>query len=93
MKNFTVKAILFYTLSAICALTILGLINAVLFWFFGIAGIQEFGSSLLFMAGLVITETSVVVYCVSSISEDVLYSIGEYEENESLTETTEEKAT
>jgi len=93
MKSFTVKAILFYTLSAICALTILGLINAVIFWFFGMAELLEFGSSPMFIAGLAITETSLAVYCVSSISEDVLYYTGEYDENESLTETTEEKAT
>lgn len=92
MKKFAIKAILFYTLSAICALTILGLINAVIFWFFGIAGLLEFGSSPLFIAGLAITETSLAVYCVSSISEDVLYYNGEYED-EIPAETTEEKAT
>lgn len=92
MKRFAIKAVSFYTLSAICALTILGLINAVIFWFFGMAGLLEFGSSPLFIAGLAITETSVAVYCVSSISEDVLYSISEYEDD-ALTETTDEKAT
>lgn len=93
MKKFAIKAVLFYTLSAICALTILGLINAVIFWFFGIAGLLEFGSSPLFIAGLAITETSLAVYCVSLISEDVLYYTGEYEEDEIPAETTEEKAT
>ena len=93
MKRFAIKAILFYTLSAICALTILGLINAVIFWFFGIAGLLEFGSSPLFIAGLAITETSLAVYCVSMVSEDVLYYQGEYDEAEALTETTDEKAT
>lgn len=93
MKHFAIKAVLFYTLSAICALTILGLINAVIFWFFGMAGLLEFGSSPLFIAGLAITETSMAVYCVSSISEDVLYSIGEYEDDEIPAETTDEKAT
>ena len=94
MKSFTVKAIGFYVLAAICALTILGLINAVIFWFFGMAGLLEFGSSPLFIAGLTITETSMAVYCVSSVSEDILYYEGEYDEDdEALTETTEEKAT
>lgn len=92
MSRFTIKAILFYLLSTICALTICGIINVAIFWLFAVAGLLELGSSPLFIAGLAITETSLSVFCVSSISEDVLYSIGEYEDD-ALTETTEEKAT
>lgn len=92
MKSFTVKAIGFYVLAAICALTITGLTNLAIYWFFTVAGLSEFGNMLLFKIGLAITETALVVYCVSQLSEDILYYEGEYDE-EAPTESTEEKAT
>lgn len=89
MKKFTIKAVVFYTLAAICALTICGIVNVAVYWLFAAAGLLEFGSSALFIAGLAITETSLAAWCVSMISEDVLYSVGEYDEEP----TTEEKET
>ena len=88
MKQFKIKAIVFYALAAICALTICGIVNVAIYWLFSAAGFLEFGSSALFIAGLAITETSLAALCVSMISEDVLYYSGEYDE-----EPTEEKET
>lgn len=88
MKNFALKAILFYTLAAICALTITGFTNVAIYWFLAVAGISDFGSMLLFRIALVLAEVSISIYCVSMISEDVLYSD---EAEEPLTE--EEKET
>lgn len=94
MKRFTIKAILFYTVAAICALTICGVINVAVFWLFAAAGLLEFGSSPLFIAGLAITETAFAVWCVSMISESTLYYQGEYDEDEEAqTELIDEKAT
>lgn len=89
MKQFKIKAVVFYTLAAICALTICGIVNVAVYWLFAAAGLLEFGSSPLFIAGLAITETSLAALCVSQISEDVLYYDGEYD----YEEPTEEKAT
>lgn len=89
MKKFTIKAVVFYTLAAICALTICGIVNVAVYWLFAAAGLLEFGSSPLFIAGLAITETSMAAWCVSMVSEDVLYYGGEYDDEEP----TEEKAT
>lgn len=90
MKHFALRAIGFYTIATICALTITGLVNLMLYWFFAAAGLSEFGSMLLFKIGLAITETALAVYCVSQISEDVLYYEGEYDEELPATD---EKAT
>jgi len=90
-NNFALKAILFYVISLICALVITGMTNAAIYWFFAVAGLSELGRMPLFIAGLAAVEVGACVYCVSSISEDVLFSMGEYDE--SPTETTDEKAT
>ena len=89
MKHFATKAVAFYTISTICALTICAVVNVAIFWLFSAAGLLEFGSSPLFIVGLAITETSMAAWCVSMISEDVLYYSGEYDEEP----TTEEKET
>ncbi len=88
--KFQTKAIIFYTLAAICALTICGIVTVAIFWMFTAAGLLELASSPLFIAGLAITETCLSVYCVSQISEDVLYYCGEYDAD---SKTTEEKET
>jgi len=72
-KHFVLKAILFYVVAAICALTITGLTNVAIYWFFAVADLTEFGDMLLFRIGLAMMETSLAVYCVSQLSEDVLY--------------------
>ena len=93
MKKFTVKAILFYAISAVCALTITGLTNVAIYWFLAVAGLSDLGSMPLFIAGLALVETAVSVYCVSQISEDMLYYDGEYDEEETANVFEEEKAT
>lgn len=80
MKHFVVKAVAFYALAALCALMITGLTNLAIYWFFAVAGLTEFGSMPLFIIGLAITETGIAAYCVSQVSEDVLYYSGEYDE-------------
>jgi len=89
-KKFILKAILFYALAVICTLTITGLTNVAIYWFFAVANLTEFGDMLLFRIGLAITETSLAVYCVSQLSEDVLYDEQEedtdpFEEDEKVT--------
>ena len=79
-KNFVLKAVIFYILSAICSLTILMIVNVAVYWLFAMAGLLDLGSSPLFIAGLAITETSIAVYSVSMISEDILYYNGEYDD-------------
>ena len=92
--KFILKSIVFYVCAAICALTITGFVNLAIYWYFAIAWLFEFGSMLLFRIGLAITETSLCVYCVSQISEDVLYGCDEYNEyNETALTTDEEKET
>jgi len=87
--RFAIKSIVFYSLSAICALTILGIVNVAIFWMFTAAGLLELASSPLCIGGLAVTETCLAVYCISVLSEDVLYYIGEYD----APETTDEKET
>jgi hypothetical protein len=89
-KHFVLKAILFYVVAVICTLTITGLVNVAIYWFFAVANLTEFGDMLLFRIGLAITETSLAVYCVSQLSEDVLYDEQEedtdpFEEDEKVT--------
>ena len=89
-KKFILKAILFYVVAVICTLTITGLVNVAIYWFFAVANLTEFGDMLLFRIGLAITETSLAVYCVSQLSEDVLYDEQEedtdpFEEDEKVT--------
>ena len=79
-KNFALKAVIFYILAAICSLTILMIVNVAVYWLFAMAGLLDLGSSPLFIAGLAITETSIAVYSVSMISENVLYYNGEYDD-------------
>ena len=79
-KNFVLRAVIFYILAAICSLTILMIVNVAIYWLFAMAGLLDLGSSPLFIAGLAITETSIAVYSVSMISEDVLYYNGEYDD-------------
>ena len=90
-KHFVLKAILFYVVAVICALTITGLVNVAIYWFFAVANLTEFGDMLLFRIGLAITETSLAVYCVSQLSEDVLYD--EQEEDTDPFEEKDEKVT
>lgn len=89
-KKFIRKAILFYVVAVICTLTITGLMNVAIYWFFAVANLTEFGDMLLFRIGLAITETSLTVYCVSQLSEDMLYDEQEddtdpFEEDEKVT--------
>ena len=87
-KKFILKAILFYVVAVICTLTITGLVNVSIYWFFAVANLTEFGDMLLFRIGLAITETSLAVYCVSQLSEDVLYDEDDtdpFEEDEKVT--------
>lgn len=87
-KKFILKAILFYVVAVICTLTITGLVNVAIYWFFAVANLTEFGDMLLFRIGLAITETSLAVYCVSQLSEDVLYDEDDtdpFEEDEKVT--------
>lgn len=87
--KFSVRAVVFYTLAALCALMITGLADLAIYWFFTVAELTEFGSMPLFIIGLAITETSIAAICISMVSEDVLYYRGEYDEE--LTD--DEKAT
>lgn len=72
-KHFVLKAITFYTLAAVCALVITGLTNAAIYWFFTAANLTEFGDMLLVKLGMALCEAGLAVYCVSQLSEDVLY--------------------
>jgi len=90
-KKFILKAMLFYALAAICTLTITGIMNVAIYWLFAAANLTEFCDMLLSRIGLVIMETSLAVYCVSQLSEDVLYD--EQEEDTNLFEEKDEKVT
>lgn len=74
MKSFKVKAIVFYSISSICALVIVGFTNVALYWFYGLAGLAEFGSLLFTRIGTAIIEGCLAVLCVSQLSEVVLYN-------------------
>ena len=78
--KFAIKAIVFYTIGTICAMTICAIVNVAIFWLFSVAGLLELGSSPLFIAGLAITEISLSVWCVSMVSESILYYSGEYDQ-------------
>lgn len=80
MKHFVVKAVVFYTLAALCALTIIGLTDLAIYWFFTVAGLTEFGSMPLFIVGLAVTGTSIAALCIMQVAQDVLYYSGEYDE-------------
>jgi len=90
--SFPVKSIVFYTLSAICALTICGIVSVATFFLFEAVGLEEVLSFPLFVGGFFVIEACLSVYCISVLSEDVLYYIGEYDDEEHV-ETTEEKET
>jgi len=91
MKKFALKAIAFYSIATICALTITGFTNIALYWFYGVAGLAEFGSLPFTRICTAIIETCLCVYCVGQLSEAVLYDT--YDDDEEQTDVFEEKAT
>ncbi len=86
--KFTLRAVVFYVLAALCALAIIGLTDLAIYWFFEVAGLTEFGNMPLFIVGLAVTGTSIAALCIMQVAQDVLYYRGEYDE-----ELTDEKET
>lgn len=76
--KFTIKAILFYTVSLFIAYVVCGIANAAIFALTNYYGLNDFRfAAVLFWVGLALMETGCCVYAVSAISEDVLFKIEE----------------
>ena len=79
-KHFVIKAITFYVTAAVCALVITGFVNMAIYWFFMLTKLTEFGDMLMVKLGMAMTEALLATYCVSQLSEDVLYNDDEDED-------------
>lgn len=67
------KFVIYYSMALICALTISGMINIVIYWSLNKIGISPLGDMFAFKLGIALTEVGMASFAVSEIGEHVLY--------------------
>ena len=72
MKLIT-KAIIFYLIATVVALVTCGAFDVLFYWVLNAVGLSELGNLTAFQIGLGITQTSICIYIVSELSEEIVY--------------------